>query len=135
MSMSEMEIEIPQIPNRLYFRIADVSKLVGVEPYVLRFWESEFPMLKPKKAKTGHREYKRKDVELLLEIKRLLYDRGFTISGARQAIRDRNRSRKKREAAARVQVPLIADPPDLRPALKEIKKELLAIASILRKRG
>src|SRR5215471_1139527 len=86
------EAKPPQIPDRLYFRIGDVSELLGVEPYVLRFWESEFPMLQPKKGKTGHREYKRRDVELLLEIKRLLYQEGFTISGARKALKDRNRS-------------------------------------------
>ncbi len=126
----------PAIPDRLYFRIGDVSELVGVEPYVLRFWESEFPMLQPKKGNTGQREYKRKDVELLLEIKRLLYDEGFTIQGARKAIRDRVRTgRKKRNTPSRRgQLQLISEgPPDLRPGLQQIRQELAAIAALLRK--
>ena len=124
----------PQIPDRLCFRIGDVKKLVGVEPYVLRFWENEFPMLQPKKGSTGHREYKRKDVELLLEIKRLLYDEGFTIPGARKAIRGRSRSdRRKRETLEKApQLLLLTDPPDLRPALARIRRELEDIAALLR---
>jgi DNA-binding transcriptional MerR regulator len=73
----------PEIPDKLYFRIGDVSKLAQVKPFVLRFWETEFPQLGPKKSGTGHRLYRRKDVELVLEIKRLLYDERFTIEGAR----------------------------------------------------
>src|SRR5713101_5707397 len=117
-----VESTAPQIPDRLYFRIGDVSELLGVEPYVLRFWESEFPTLQPKKGKTGHREYKRKDVELLLEIKRLLYDEGFTISGARKALKDRSRSN--RSAAKRLgrseqpQMQLLSNPANLRPAME-----------------
>jgi len=71
------------IPDKLYFRIGEVSKLARLKSYVLRFWETEFPMLKPTKSKSGHRLYRRRDVELVLEIKRLLYGKGFTISGAR----------------------------------------------------
>ena len=127
------DVETPQIPDRLYFRIGDVSELVGVEPYVLWFWETEFPMLQPKKGQTGHREYKRKDVELLLEIKRLLYDEGFTISGARKAIKDRARSRKKRDLGEQAQLQLIPEHPNLLPALKEVKKELREILTILKK--
>ena len=61
-----------EIPNRLYFRIGDVSKITGIKPYVLRYWESEFPVIAPKKSGTGQRLYRRKDVELILEIKHLL---------------------------------------------------------------
>jgi DNA-binding transcriptional MerR regulator len=71
------------IPNKLYFPIREVAALTGVAPYVLRFWEKEFPMLSPAKERSGHRRYRRKDIELVLEIKRLLYDQGFTIPGAR----------------------------------------------------
>jgi DNA-binding transcriptional MerR regulator len=71
------------IPNKLYFPIREAAEIAGVEPYVLRFWEKEFPMLAPVKEKSGHRRYRRKDIELVLEIKRLLYDQGFTIPGAR----------------------------------------------------
>ena len=76
----------PEIPNKLYFRIGEVAKLAGIKPYVLRFWESEFPALGPKKSGTGHRLYRRKDVELVLEIKRLLYEKRFTIEGARKVL-------------------------------------------------
>jgi DNA-binding transcriptional MerR regulator len=76
----------PEIPNKLYFRIGEVAKLAGIKPYVLRFWESEFHGLGPKKSGTGHRLYRRKDVELVLEIKRLLYDKRFTIEGARKVL-------------------------------------------------
>jgi DNA-binding transcriptional MerR regulator len=74
------------IPNKLYFRIGEVSELTQTKPYVLRFWESEFPSLKPVKSKSGHRLYRRQDVEMVLEIKRLLYEKGFTIEGARKVL-------------------------------------------------
>ena len=77
----------PPIPDKLFFRIGEVSQLVGVEPYVLRYWESEFPGLSPKKSSTGQRMFRRKDVEMLLNIKQLLYDRKFTIEGARKALK------------------------------------------------
>lgn len=76
----------PEIPNKLYFRIGEVAKLAGIKPYVLRFWETEFPGLGPKKSGTGHRLYRRKDVELVLEIKRLLYEKRYTIEGARKTL-------------------------------------------------
>ncbi|HUQ93540.1 MAG TPA: MerR family transcriptional regulator, partial [Bryobacteraceae bacterium] len=72
-----------EIPDKLYFRIGEVSKLAGVKQFVLRFWETEFSQLAPKKSGTGHRLYRRKDVETVLEIKRLLYGERFTIEGAR----------------------------------------------------
>jgi len=74
----------PQIPNKLFFKIGEVCELAGLEAYVLRFWESEFPNLAPQKSKTGHRVYRKADVEMVLKIKALLYDRGFTIAGARK---------------------------------------------------
>jgi DNA-binding transcriptional MerR regulator len=76
----------PDIPDKLYFRIGEVAKLAGIKPYVLRFWESEFSGLGPKKSGTGHRLYRRKDVELVLEIKRLLYEKRYTIEGARKVL-------------------------------------------------
>ena len=72
------------IPDKLYFRIGDVARLCKVEAYVLRFWETEFPQLKPHKSGTGQRLYRKRDVELALRIKRLLYSEGYTIAGARQ---------------------------------------------------
>ncbi len=131
-----MDPTAPQIPNRLYFRIGDVSELLGVEPYVLRFWETEFPMLQPKKGKTGHREYKRKDVVLLFEIKRLLYDEGFTIAGARKALKGKNRAAKKPSGGAdgESQMGLLPEPPQVKPALKEMRREIQAILTIIKKR-
>ena len=76
----------PEIPDKLFFRIGEVCEIVGVEAYVLRFWETEFPNLAPEKSKAGHRVYKKKDVENVLRIKELLYDRGFTIAGARKLL-------------------------------------------------
>jgi len=75
------------IPDKLYFRIGDVAKLCEVPAYVLRFWESEFPQLKPNKGGTGQRLYRRRDVEMALRIKSLLYDQGYTIPGARQVFK------------------------------------------------
>jgi DNA-binding transcriptional MerR regulator len=87
------------IPNKLYFRIGEVSDLIGVKPYVLRYWESEFPDIKPSKSKSGQRLYKRRDVELLLRIKELLYEERFTINGARKRLKDFGRA-DDREGAA-----------------------------------
>ncbi len=75
------------IPDKLYFRIGEVSTLCKLPAYVLRFWETEFPQLKPVKSSTGQRMYRRKEVETVLRIKQLLYDEGFTIAGARQQLR------------------------------------------------
>jgi DNA-binding transcriptional MerR regulator len=88
----------PEIPDKLYFRIGEVAKLAGIKPYVLRFWEAEFPSLGPKKSDTGHRLYRRKDVEQVLEIKRLLYGQRFTIEGARKFLEDRPKAEKPKPA-------------------------------------
>lgn len=75
-----------EIPDRLYFRIGDVAKICGVEPYVLRFWETQFPALKPNKGGTGQRLYRRREVELAVRIKQLVHNEGYTLAGARQAL-------------------------------------------------
>ena len=85
---------IREIPDKLYFRIGEVAKLCEVPAYVLRFWEGEFPQLKPNKGGTGQRLYRRRDVEMALRIKTLLYDEGYTIPGARQAFKAELRSSK-----------------------------------------
>ncbi len=76
----------PTIPDKLYFRIGEVAELCRVETYVLRFWQTEFPQLAPKKSGTGQRLYRKRDVEMALRIKRLLHEEGYTIPGARQAL-------------------------------------------------
>ena len=78
--------EAPVIPDRLYFKIGDVARICGEETYVLRFWETQFPQLKPNKSGTGQRLYRRRDVELVVEIQSLLHKQGFTIPGARQVL-------------------------------------------------
>ncbi len=83
------------IPERLYFRIGEVADLCRLPAYVLRFWETEFPQLKPVKGSTGQRMYRRKDVENVVRIKQLLYEQGFTIAGARQHLRDETRDGRK----------------------------------------
>jgi DNA-binding transcriptional MerR regulator len=81
----------PEIPDKLYFRIGDVARICEVPAYVLRYWESEFPQLRPNKSGTGQRLYRRRDVEQALRVKRLLYDEGYTISGARQVFKNEQR--------------------------------------------
>ena len=118
----------PQIPDKLYFRIGEVSQIVGVEPYVLRYWESEFRGLAPKKSDTGQRMFRKKDVELLLRIRELLYDRKFTIEGARKVLADRTEPEvvmKDTKDTATKQQDLFApgDPlPEIRKQLAEILK-------------
>jgi DNA-binding transcriptional MerR regulator len=106
-----------EIPDKLFFKISEVCEIVGVEPYVLRFWETEFPNFAPEKSKAGHRVYKRKDVENVLRIKELLYDRGFTIAGARKQL---SRTRGSREDRDKI--------------LNLVRNELRDILTLLRRR-
>ena len=117
----------PEIPDKLYFKIGEVSELLGVEAYVLRYWESEFPVLSPKKSGTGHRLYRRKDVELLLRIKHLLYEKRFTIEGARQTLQSEAKAPKPARVPKRVQAELFSEDP-----LPEIRRELRDILEILK---
>jgi DNA-binding transcriptional MerR regulator len=79
------------IPDKLYFRIGEVSTLCSLPAYVLRFWETEFPQLKPGKSNTGQRLYRKKDVENIVRVKKLLYEEGYTIPGARQLLKTESR--------------------------------------------
>jgi DNA-binding transcriptional MerR regulator len=79
----------PQKPSKLFYRIGEVSRITGLEPYVLRYWETEFPQIKPDKGSSKQRLYKKKDLDTILEIKHLLYKEGFTISGARKKLNGR----------------------------------------------
>ncbi len=111
------------IPDKLYFRIGEVSRLCGLPSYVLRFWETEFPQLKPSKSGTGQRMYRRQNVENVLQIKKLLYDQGFTIAGARQQLR---------AEVKRKQTPLpFAVPASNRTELKQVRQGLKEILGIL----
>ena len=114
-----------EIPDKLYFRIGEVGSLLGLEPYVLRYWESEFSSLAPKKSASGHRLYRRKDVELLLKIKHLLYEKRYTIDGARQFLQTENRPALA-EATARQTDLFSID------RLPEIRRELASIIQLLK---
>jgi len=111
------------IPDKLYFRIGEVSQLTQTKPYVLRFWETEFPTLKPVKSKSGHRLYRRQDVEMVLEIKRLLYENGFTIEGARKQLA--NHSKRSSEQKDLFRSTLGAA------ELKAIRRELQSVLTML----
>jgi DNA-binding transcriptional MerR regulator len=92
MSLSrKRDFDAPLIPDRLYFKIGDVARICSVETYVLRFWESQFPQLKPNKSGTGQRLYRRRDVELALQIKKLVHVQGYTLAGARQVLEQAHR--------------------------------------------
>jgi DNA-binding transcriptional MerR regulator len=85
------EIENPISHERLYYRIGEVSRITGLKAHVLRYWESEFKVIKPHKGGSLQRLYRRKDLDLILKIKKLLYEDGFTIAGAKKKIRDLER--------------------------------------------
>jgi DNA-binding transcriptional MerR regulator len=128
-----------EIPDKLYFRIGEVARLAGIKPYVLRFWETEFPSLGPKKSGTGHRLYRRKEVEMVLEIKRLLYEKRFTIEGARKFLETRGKAEPARTAKAvkspkKAQAELFpsATSPMSDSFLQNIRKELREIAEMLK---
>ncbi len=114
------------IPDKLYFRIGEVSRLTETKPYVLRYWETEFPTLRPVKSRSGHRLYRRQDVEMVFRIKRLLYQERFTIDGARQQL------------AGPASDPRAVNPPSSSSVngtqLKVLKRELQAILTMLSKR-
>jgi len=116
-----------EIPDKLYFRIGEVSKLCDIPAYVLRFWESEFPQLKPHKGGTGQRLYRRRDVEMVLRIKSLLYDEGYTIPGARQLLKIELRQKEPQLALAMGETPSV-DSRQLRKLQKDLR-DLLAMLS------
>jgi DNA-binding transcriptional MerR regulator len=111
------------IPDKLYFRIGEVATLCRLPAYVLRFWESEFPQLKPIKSSTGQRMYRKRDVESVLRIKQLLYEQGFTISGARQQLRAEVKSDKSQTA--------IPFPTHAAPEIQHIRQGLREILDLL----
>jgi DNA-binding transcriptional MerR regulator len=112
-----------QIPEKLYFRIGEVARLCRLPAYVLRFWETEFPQLKPVKSSTGQRMYRRRDVENVLRIKKLLYEDGFMIAGARSQLREEVKSDK-----SQVELPF---PAKTGAELAHIRQGLQEILSIL----
>ena len=114
------------IPDKLYFRIGEVASLCRLPAYVLRFWESEFPQLKPVKSSTGQRMYRKRDVESVLRIKQLLYEQGFTIAGARQQLRAENKPDKTQ--------PAIPFPTQSAPEIQHLRQGLREILDLLSNR-
>jgi DNA-binding transcriptional MerR regulator len=113
-----------QIPDKFHFKIGEVSRILGVKPYVLRFWETEF-RITPAKNPSQHRVYKRQEVEMLLEIKRLLYEERFTIEGARAKLKEQAKDRQKQ-----LKLDLAENP--YRATLRQVKKDLARIKAILK---
>ena len=102
--------------DKRYFRIGEVSRIIGVEPYVLRYWESEFPQIKPQRADSNQRTYQRKDLDLIMEIKSLLHDEKLTIEGAKKKLQMQKKS----------------VPQNLEAVLRQTKSELLELLKILK---
>ena len=114
---------IVTIPDKLYFRIGEVSELTHTKAFVLRYWETEFSSLRPVKGKSGHRLYRRKDVELIFQIRRLLYEKGFTIEGARRYLASDGKNPAE-------QTPLFQSAVDVA-GIKAIRQELQTILTML----
>ena len=113
------------IPDKMYFKISEVSKLTGLEPYILRYWESEFKMIKPMRTKTNQRLYRKKDLELIFKIKKMLYEEGFTIAGTKKRLDEES-------AKEPEQLNLNLEEKRYLNLLATVKKELKAIRAALR---
>ena len=124
--MKDQDQPIPS--ERLYYRIGEVSRITGLKPHVLRYWESEFKVIKPFKSGSLQRLYRRKDLNLILKIKRLLYEEGFTIAGAKRKIRDLEKA----ESAQTRFRPVVKEPEgNARELLTTIREELKGISKML----
>jgi DNA-binding transcriptional MerR regulator len=119
----------PELPDKLYFKIGEVAKIVGVKPYVLRYWETEFPVIRPGKTRSRHRLYRRRDVEALLEIKRLLHNERYTIEGAKRRLKTPTKSS---APDPRPQLALPLGERTYRNALVRLRQDLQALYQLLR---
>jgi DNA-binding transcriptional MerR regulator len=113
-----------RFPDKLFYRIGDVSDITGIKPHILRYWEAEFSGLHPRKNRAGQRIYERRDVELVLEIKKLLYEQRYTISGAKKFL-----TRQPKQAPKKVLPP--KTPGDISAALKTCRQELRSLLALL----
>jgi len=118
----------PSIPEKLYYKIGEVSQITGVEPYVLRYWESEFKIVTPMRTNSRQRLYRKRDLELILEIKKLLYEEKFTIAGAKKKMR---RMKGQQESQLNLEVP----ENKYRDALLRVREELENLYGLLLKEG
>lgn len=115
------------VPDKLFYKIGEVSRITGIESPVLRYWESEFKFLKPQKSKSGQRLYRKEDIGLILQVKRLLYEEGYTIAGARRYLLE---SRKKKGLPQNKK----GEDPAFQ-VLRKVRQELENIADFLNQRG
>jgi len=118
-----------QIPDKLYFKIGEVALLADVKPYVLRYWESEFSAIRPNKSRSNQRLYRKKDIELILRIKDLLYNQGFTIAGAKKILRQPVMPAPPSDAEDQMALPL--DPNRYRNFLEEVRADLTKLRKSL----
>ena len=118
------------IPDKLYFKIGEVAEIVGVKPYVLRYWETEFPDIAPGKSKSKQRLYKRKEVELILRIRALLYQEKFTIEGARKRLKELSRPQRSKDGSPQMSLDLPVQAQN-QENLLEIKRKLEELAKVL----
>lgn len=117
-----------ELPDKLYFKIGEVARIVGVKPYVLRYWETEFSMVKPGKTPSRHRLYRRRDVAMLLEIKHLLYSEGYTITGAKKRLKEVHK-----EEPGQLFLPMAEEVH--KKTLSAIKQEILSLCNLLNGTG
>lgn len=133
MPTAEVQIELPEIPGKRYFAIGEVSELCQVKPHVLRYWEQEFPQLKPIKRRGNRRYYQHDDVMMVRRIRSLLYDQGFTIGGARQRLKDPLKDGLMPAAANSSSLdPVAATPVRRQSEIREVRDELESLLRLLR---
>ena len=117
-----------RFPDKLFYRIGDVSEITGIKPHILRYWEAEFSVLHPRKNDAGQRLYERRDVELVIEIKKLLYEQRYTISGAKKFLARQHKQAPKKPVSVKA-------PGDMSAALKICRQELRGLLALLDRNG
>jgi DNA-binding transcriptional MerR regulator len=117
-----------RFPDKLFYRIGDVSEITGIKPHILRYWEAEFSVLHPRKNDAGQRLYERRDVELVIEIKKLLYEQRYTISGAKKFLARQHKQVLKKSVPAKA-------PGDMSAVLKICRQELRGLLALLDRNG
>ena len=133
--MASAAQSVSEIPEKNLFRIGEVSRLTGTKAFVLRYWETEFPTLEPVKSSSGHRMYRREDIETVFEIKRLLYEEGFTIAGARRHLAEQHGAAEPSGEISNASPPVRERDHELsrtqRKCLLDLREELLAVLTLL----
>ncbi len=114
------------LPDKMFFKIGEVSQITGIKPYVLRYWETEFKLIRPQKSKIGQRLYRRKDIELILRLKKLLYEERYTISGAKKRIAQEMKNRNSKEDISKPSITPVQ-------ALEHQVRELKSLLNMLQK--